>query len=243
MWSSVRWNVITVGFVCALHSVSLLLHLPCLLVCLSSNSWAHMWNLCNHPGSVAGMRNVMERISCLRCAVQLPVITQCTARQCFPLHMMSPPFPLIFPVNCINYNSVSYVKRWYWKVQAWSGFRSLSKCKLPPCRQHNSHESIVGFSLPSICLCVFVSSKSPTLSYVRTKTQHCFCVAASLGQSVKCSLFFLLSVRFLVRSQPRHTRGFQFTFISSEEKLRKQSKGNSRKCLTGVCADQWICSA
>lgn len=130
MWSSVRWNVITVGFVCALHSVSLLLHLPCLLVCRSSNSWAHMWNLCNHPGSVAGMRNVMERISCLRCAVQLPAITQCTARQCFPLHMMSPPFPLIFPVNRVNYNSVSYVKSWYWKVQAWSGFRSLSKCKL-----------------------------------------------------------------------------------------------------------------
>lgn len=110
----VQWGGI-VGFVCALHSVSLLLQLPCLLVCLSSNSWAHMWNLCNHPGSVAGMRNVMERISCLRCAVQLPVITQCTARQCFPLHMMSPPFPLIFPVNCVNYNSVSYVKSWYWK--------------------------------------------------------------------------------------------------------------------------------
>lgn len=43
------------------------------------------------------------------------------------------------------------------------------------CWQHNSHESIRVF--PGhlfVCLCVLVSSKSPTLSYVRTKTQHCF---------------------------------------------------------------------
>lgn len=112
------------------------------------------------------------------------------------------------------------------------------------CWQHNSHESIRVF--PGhlfVCLCVFVSSKSPTLSYVRTKTQHCFVLRPRSVSQSSVPFFFLLSVRFPARSQPLHTRGFQFTFISSEEELRKQSKGNSRKCLTGVCADQWICSA
>lgn len=38
------------------------------------------------------------------------------------------------------------------KVQAWSEFCSLSKCKLPPCRQHNSNEPSAIYLF--VCLCL-----------------------------------------------------------------------------------------